>query len=221
VTNPSISTLCDKFDQGSINTNLWTNPSYSPDTGNSIGIASAGTAAISGTSTLQLSPHYSGLGVGIATTLNIPSVICGNNQGIESVIPYDLTDGGLSVELASLTPAANYTVSFALDSGSPSHNYLRWHTTQSGATTTLYATNNSGGDLASFTYSAITFRFLRIRESSGIVYWDYSADGISWSNAASASDPFSVTNLYVNLYGVYTSGSGAGSVSWANVDYVL
>lgn len=50
----------------------------------------------------------------------------------------------------------------------------------------------SGGSFGSYvTYNATNHRFLRIRESSGTVYWDTSANGLSWNNLISET----LTNL--------------------------
>ena len=45
-------------------------------------------------------------------------------------------------------------------------------------------------------------KYLRIRESGGNTYWDYSANGIGWTNLTSASNPITVTALYVQ-WGIY------------------
>ncbi len=67
----------------------------------------------------------------------------------------------------------------------------------------------SGGDISvnvddgsaqgTMTYNATTHRYLRIREASGICYWDYSADGISWTNMYSISNPFDITTCIVQF----------------------
>ena len=45
------------------------------------------------------------------------------------------------------------------------------------------------------TYNSTTHAYLRIREYSGTTYWDYSADGITWTNGYSVSNPFTMTEL--------------------------
>lgn len=41
-----------------------------------------------------------------------------------------------------------------------------------------------------------TYEYFRIREVSGIVYWDASTDGINWTNIWSRSPGFTITSLY-------------------------
>jgi len=51
------------------------------------------------------------------------------------------------------------------------------------------------------TYNADTYRYLGIRESGGTIYWDYSSDGINWTNAYSCINYLTVSSMrtYFNL----------------------
>ena len=53
------------------------------------------------------------------------------------------------------------------------------------------------------TYNGTTHLWLRIRESGGTTYWDYSSDGSTWNNLTSTSNPIAVTSLrpVVNVFG--------------------
>jgi hypothetical protein len=42
--------------------------------------------------------------------------------------------------------------------------------------------------------------WLRVRESAGTVYWDWSADNLNWTNVWSLADPFSTDALYVEIF---------------------
>jgi hypothetical protein len=53
---------------------------------------------------------------------------------------------------------------------------------------------------ATATYSSSSHRFLRIRESSGTVYWEYSADGTSWTSLHSESNPFSLNDVLITCF---------------------
>jgi hypothetical protein len=60
--------------------------------------------------------------------------------------------------------------------------------------------------IASTAYVADNHRFLRIREASGTTYWDYSADGITWTNLTSQANPITMTALEVAIEaGTYAS----------------
>src|SRR6266436_2384848 len=54
---------------------------------------------------------------------------------------------------------------------------------------------NGGTVLASTAYVAATHKYLKIRESAGTTYWDYSSDGLSWTNFYSTANLFAVTAL--------------------------
>lgn len=107
-------------------------------------------------------------------------------------------------------------IDFSFTSGG---NSLGWHVDNSG---NLDAQDSVNG--ATRVHNApipsATYRFLRVRESGGTTYWDYSADGATWTNALNESNPFSVTGMTVFL-GTTGSPSGTNTVLWANVNYVL
>lgn len=52
-----------------------------------------------------------------------------------------------------------------------------------GVTTTLSTT----------AYNSSTHAWIRIRESSGTIFWDYSSDGLNWTNLTSIATPMSIT----------------------------
>ena len=208
MTNPKIGILCDRFDQGAINTNLWTNPSGSS-------VATLSTENIP--TTLSLVPSYGSLSIPVDVA--IPVVYCtgnsGGTSGIQSVFQYDLTDSGLSVEISSFTPN-NYQAYFSI--GPDSGDLVQWYIDNGG--------NLDAGTPAGYTRVAnapnfSVYRYFRIYENSGTVFWDYSSDGINWTNVLSAADPFDLTAVYVSLNMGGGSGAGPGHVSWANVNYVL
>lgn len=90
------------------------------------------------------------------------------------------------------------------------------------------------------TYNADTFRYLRIRESGGTTYWDYSSNGTSWTNGHSASNPIDMSSVYIyswsycdgtcsstmkvddlNILPAASAGSGSylGSGVWRDVTF--
>lgn len=204
MTSPKIATLCDHFDQGSINSALWSAPA-----GGSLGTIEP--YAI--TTALTLSPSYAG--ISLSVPLTIPAVVCtGGTVGLKSQLTYDLTNSGVSVELPQWTHGGSgWSAGFTLTSGGNYVGFILNNAPEVGA-----IDSNSNGNW--FTYTPSGFTYLRIRESSGTVYWDYSADGVSWTNAFSEADPFALTDVTVNLY-ITGSGTPAAEVVWANVDYVL
>lgn len=83
---------------------------------------------------------------------------------------------------------------------------------------TIYAQYKNGGstiEVASASYVAATFRYLRIREASGTTYWDYSSNGTTWTNMASVANPFVITSM---LPVVQTLIGAEASTTTAKVD---
>jgi hypothetical protein len=62
--------------------------------------------------------------------------------------------------------------------------------------------------LATVTRNATSQRWLRIRESSGTTYWEYSPNGYDWTTLHSAANPITVTALYA-----YNGGNGNAFLS--------
>lgn len=48
-------------------------------------------------------------------------------------------------------------------------------------------------------YNSTNHKWLRIRESGGIIYWDYSASGILWTNFAYVTNSGTINNMTVEL----------------------
>lgn len=73
-----------------------------------------------------------------------------------------------------------------------------------------------GTDLA---YNSTNHKYLRLREASGTVYWDYSADGVNWSNHASetVANLFNMTGLSVTT-GLVGNEATVTSASYAHFD---
>lgn len=53
----------------------------------------------------------------------------------------------------------------------------------------------SSSYFATTSYNATTMKWLRLREQSGNIYWEYSADTSSWSELYSTTAPFDITSL--------------------------
>jgi hypothetical protein len=80
---------------------------------------------------------------------------------------------------------------------------------------TLYAQKrvaNTNTNLANIAYNATTMAWLRIRESAGTSYWDYSTDSVTWTNLFSVANPITVTSLNVRLSGAcFQNETNAGT----------
>jgi len=74
---------------------------------------------------------------------------------------------------------------------------------------------------ASVTYDADVHKWWKIRESGGTIYFDYSTDGLSWTNLGSVANPFAVTSMEMDLFvSEYTSTATPGAAWFDNFNVV-
>lgn len=112
---------------------------------------------------------------------------------------YDLIGSYAAVQLVS-PPAVGTgtTQAYVLQLRLDGNNLVQWFY---GAGNMLADYVVGGGEtpLSTVAYSSTTHAWLRIREASGTIFWDTSADGVTWNNAASLANPFALTalNVYV------------------------
>ncbi len=64
------------------------------------------------------------------------------------------------------------------------------------------------------TYSAVSHRFIRIRESAGTWYYDTSADGVTWTNRWTLAHPFSTKIAKVRIYSQCWQAEASGSFGY-------
>jgi len=119
----------------------------------------------------------------------------GSDNYINSKNLYDLTGSYTTLKLvdAGNTGLASRYLNVLVVGQTTSANRLFWYI----RTGNIIATDDTNGTNYSATYVAATYKYLRIRESGGSIYWDYSADGLAWTNAVSKTNPFVVTSMLV------------------------
>jgi len=116
---------------------------------------------------------------------------------LESDNSYNLTGNQGYIEVIQLPASGGNSESY-FTLFVDSNNNIEWFS----AWGWLYANYKVSGSttwLGEIEYSAGTTDWLRIRESGGTTYWDYSGDGISWTNLTSVSNPITVTALYTAI----------------------
>ncbi len=82
-----------------------------------------------------------------------------------------------------------------------------WFDTNNGNISAWYVNGGANTQVGSnLAYNSTNHAYRRIRESGGTTFWDYSADGVSWTNLASVANPFAVTAVLTYLQsGCYNS----------------
>ena len=138
------------------------------------------------------------------------SVVTGY-AGAESIDSLDLTGSYMYTEIIELPSSGGNSESYFtafLDAS----NYFEWYS----AWGYLYANYMvGGGDIVWYgeIINSAATRWLRIREEAGTSYWDYSADGFSWTNLTSISNLFTITSINI----VYTAGNWETEVAPGNL----
>lgn len=139
--------------------------------------------------------------------LELSSLTTTQDIRITSQNTYDLTGSGATVKI--------------VDAGNQSLASWKFYFIISDGSVFLYFTIQQGyiGDtLSNFSaYTADTYRYLKIRESSGTLYWDYSSDGKTWSNFSSYS-PSSDVNLAVTQVYFQITNTAEASTTTAKID---
>jgi hypothetical protein len=170
-TSPLVSTLVDALTSGSMNTTLW---------------SAFGSSNISwASSELSISS--------VANTAN-------NYSGITSNATYNLTGSSAYVRLVS---AGNQSIAswqgvfmMQLDANNDI-DYI----VGGGNLTVQKHVAGTYTQLSTVAYNTSTMKWLRIRELSGTTFFDYSADGTTWTNWYSVANFIAVTTLVVTLEG--------------------
>src|SRR3546814_14352831 len=65
--------------------------------------------------------------------------------------------------------------------------------------TTLFRSGFVDGGAVSIAYDSTNHAWLRIREDSGTLFWDTSADGLVWTNRRSTASPAWVSDLDIEM----------------------
>ncbi len=148
---------------------------------------------------------------------------CASNStaysGIDGASNFDLTGKEYSVELVS---AGNQTIAslevgpiqLLKDSTNGLSFYINGGNIQ--ALRKVAGVNAFGG---SMTYNSTTHKYLRIREASGRIYWEYSSDRKTWTQLYAFTSQFAVTALHSENYaGKFAVDVNATSMILDNVN---
>lgn len=164
-----IDNLFDNFDDDSFDTNKW--------------------QRTNDTQILETSGH-----------LELNSILAGNYVSVDSIHLYDLTGKSASLELVSagnqsLTSWETYPLTLLIDS----NNYLQFRLIGGNLQCFQKVSGVSTQIGGTVTYDSDVHKWLRIREESGTIYFDYSTNGLSWTNISSTLNPIAITGLQVEF----------------------
>lgn len=153
--------------------------------------------------------------------LTLPSSTAGSHLAYYvSTASYDLTGDGFFWNIGTMVAtgvAATATLDLFLDAS----NILRWQQVSNAITARKVA---AGVDTQLFTatWSSSTYKYLRIREAGGTIFFDSSTNGTSWTNRASIVGlPFAVTALFVQFGASCGNVASPGSLRLDDVNQIL
>lgn len=159
---------------------------------------------------------YTGGRITVDNELQIATLAASGYAGIYTNERYDLTGSYAKVHLEN-NPITTYeSLEATLDLNLDADNRLQfiWYIGSGvgrwSARRRVAAVNT---DVASITYDHATMNHIRIREASGTVYWDYSGDGVNWTNLGSWVSSINVKSLLAELNaGQWQAEAGGSSI---------
>lgn len=175
----------------------------------------AGTWGASGTTGSATKAETGGQAV-----LTLPSSTAGSHSAVYRTSgTYDLTGDAFVWNIGTMVSTSVAAV-VTLDVYVDANNILRWQQV-SGTITARSVIGGTDTQRSTATWSGTTYKYLRIRESAGTVYWDSSSNGTSWTNRASLGTPFAVTALTVQFSASCENVASPGSLRLDDVNLIL
>jgi hypothetical protein len=168
-------------------------------------------------------------------TLNVSNPVflsSWSDAGVVSNAPYDLTGSSVTVNMPDGGDAAisgeSASSGLVLESTATEPNQWGpvsvWFVSEAGNLTVYW---NPGGGVGNRTgpghllaFDPVNHAWLRIREVAGTLYFDTSANGLSWTNQYSTADPVLLSSLYVWVWSTVwgpPSTAKTAKFAWLNV----
>lgn len=151
----------------------------------------------------------------------LPNATAGSHLAyLQSQGTYDLTGDGTYINIAQMV-ATGVVASASFDLVLDSSNLIQWRQL-SNAITARKTVAGVDTQLFTATWSATTYKYLRIRESGGAIFFDSSTNGTSWTNRASIVGlPFAVTSLFVQFGASCGNVASPGALKVEDINLIL
>jgi hypothetical protein len=145
-------------------------------------------------------------------------------NNLKTAAAWDLTSS-LVLSRVSFPPTGGggHQCSFRLATGSPTNtnNEIRFFRNGANAIDCRYAVGGVLTTLVTLTYDPAAHAWMRLRHTGATVFWEFSADGLVWSVAASESTAvitWDLTNVFLRITGVMF-GAETGVVVVDSINY--
>ncbi len=143
-----------------------------------------------------------------------------NYQGVESVKYYRLKESSVSIQITNAGNQAltSLEVTFSLFKDTATKVFFLI----AGNNLIAYKRiSNSNVYITQTGYNSTTQKYLRIRETAGVTYWEYSANGTAWTTLHSEATPFVMEQMKLELVsGVYATEATSTLVIYDNLNFV-
>jgi hypothetical protein len=153
-------------------------------------------------------------------TLTLPASTAGTHSAYyRTAAAYDLTGDACVFNVQTMV-ATGVAATVTLDLFGDANNVLRWRQLSNTITARVVV---AGVDTQQYTatWSSTTYKYLRIRESGGTIFWDSSTNGTSWTNRASIAAPWAVTNLTVQFGASCGNVASPGTLKLEDLNLIL
>jgi hypothetical protein len=185
VTMSPMANLQDAFASASVDTTKW-------GTSGTVSESSSGLALLAGTTNSAVVSRHAWALTGSNAAVQVTPPPAGINNSFQTGLELDVASGSTSQGGAAWQ--------FVATSGTRQIEPIYW--------TTAGVTHGQ----TPITLPASPC-WVRIRESGGTIYWDYSTDGSGWTTAFSIADPFPTGSLFVRLWsGHYSTETDANAI---------
>lgn len=158
-------------------------------------------------------PNYSDSGSALVVTSALASTYSGANSNAN----YDLTSSTYTMEIpAAGTQTITTWEVFPCKLQIDGNNWVSWRI-NGGNIMCRHVVTGTTTDSGSTAYSATTHKWLRLREASGTLFWEYSSNGTSWTSLFSMADPITLTSLQAQI----SAGTFGTEVSTTSAQFAL
>lgn len=148
--------------------------------------------------------------------IEITSTTAANYFDIRSQVTYDLTSSYVYAQLVNAGNQSLTTYESVLYARIDSNNQVYWSVSGN----QIHVKQQLAGSystLTSTSYNSTTHQWFRIREASGTTYFDYSADGTSWTNFHSVTNIGAMDSVTLALQaGHYADEATTTTTIWDN-----
>ena len=146
--------------------------------------------------------------------------IAGEYNQLISTNYYDLTASSVYIKIAAALPDANNdrTFDMILAGGAGAFVYIGYYGGKM-----LMAMGDgsvSGPWTTTLTYNATNHLWVRIREASGVIYWDTAPDGVTWTSQGNYTYMVPVTCMTINVEAFYTGTDTNSTAIVSNLNSV-